>query len=933
MKSPSPSTHNLVSPPWHCQTVEAVLAHWQTDRTEGLSHATAQQNLRQYGLNRQPVAQPRSRLRIFFAQFKTLPVALLCMASALSVFTGGYTDAIVIMVVVLINAVIGFATESQSERIIHSLKHLSQPSAQVIRGGTPIHIDAQEVVPGDVLILKPGSYVAADARLIQVERLSIDESALTGESLPISKTSDRLTEVAVSLGDRTNMVYKGTLVTGGQGFAVVVATGNSTEMGHIQTLVEATPPLQTPMERQLNQVGSLLVFVSSAVCLVIFALGLLRGYGLWQMLQTSIALAVAAVPEGLPAIATTTLALGILAMRRQNVLIRRLEAVEALGSVQFLCLDKTGTLTENMMSVAEVITDHKTFQIHDGRWMMGNTETQPSLAFLQLLLQVLVLCNETEINGANKVESLAGTSTEKALIELAIQSGANVPELRRSFPRLTIQHRSGEHNYMMTLHSAPKTISPEIYGIKRDSSAPCHKTAAQQFIAVKGNPDEVLMLCQSQLKAGQVVALTHPDRQSIIEANRQMAGQALRVLGAAYRCREGVEPLTASNNLVWLGLVGMRDPVRQGVDQSIQELHQAGVQTVMLTGDQHPTAFAVGQALNLSHDQPLQILDADPFMDFASRDFNLDWQTIHGFARISPTHKLQIVQALQQTGRVVAMTGDGINDAPALKAADIGIAMGHGGTDVAREVADVVLADDNLATLIAAISQGRTIYSNIRKAIHFLLSTNLSEILVMLLATGAALGQPLNALQLLWLNLVTDIFPGLALALEPPEVGILEQPPRNPKEALLRTVDLKRIGFEAVVISVSALAIYSYALRQYGLGSHATTLGFLGLTSAQLLHALSCRSSTQGIFNPEPLPPNRYLATALGVSFGLQLLVLMIPGLRLLLNITPISGEDSFWILISAVLPLIVNEATKLWGNRRVEGKQFLLTKETPKAE
>ncbi len=870
---------------------------WQVDRNQGLSSEKVQHYLEQYGLNRQPETPPRSRLSILVEQFKTLPVVLLSIAAVLSFWTGGHTDAIVIMAVVLINAVIGYATESQSERIIQSLKDQTEYTAQVLRDGMLISINIQDVVPGDVLSLKPGCVVAADARLIEIERLTIDESVLTGESLPIHKSTDCLSSVAAALGDRNNMVYKGTLVTGGQGLAVVVATGTATEIGRIQWLVGTTLASPTPMEQQLDQVGNQLVFVSSGVCFVIFGLGVLRGYGLLQMLKTSIALAVAAVPEGLPAVATTTLALGILEMRRQKVLIRRLEAIEALGSMQSLCLDKTGTLTENTMSVVELFADDRTIQIRAGGWLNGNHSIQPlNDVDLQLLLKVLVLCNETDVNGTNEIESLAGTSTEKALIELAIRAGVDVSDLRRTFPRLVTQYRSCDRNYMATLHTAIE--------------------ADQQLIAVKGNPNEVLRLCQWRLEAGTQVVLSDADRQNITEANKRMAGQALRVLGVAYCLTNHAlhgqkDPLIAPNTIIWLGLVGMTDPIRQGVEGAIKTFHQAGVDTIMLTGDQHPTAYAVGQTLNLSQDKPLQILDANVLNDLASNDFNLSKSDVHGFARISPTHKLQIVQALQQTGRVVAMTGDGINDAPALKAADIGIAMGHTGTDLAREVADVVLADDNLATLITAISRGRTIYSNIRKAIHFLLSTNLSEILVMLLATGAALGQPLNALQLLWLNLITDIFPGLALALEPPEAGVLNLPPRDPSESLLRATDLKRMLFEAMVISISTLTTYSYAVNQYGLGSHATTLGFLSLTSAQLIHSLSCRSTILGIFSKESLPPNLYLAAALIFSFSLQCLALMIPKLRTLLSISPISGGDGCLIILSAVLPLVVNEATK----------------------
>jgi Ca2+-transporting ATPase len=785
-----------------------------------------------------------------------------------------------------------------------------------MREGQLQEISAQEIVLGDILVLKPGSYVTADARLIEAKRLSIDESALTGESLPVAKNTHALTQDNVPLGDRTNMVYMGTLVTGGQGLGVVVATGKYTEMGKIQSLVGEAELPETPMQKQLDQAGNQLVLISSAFCTVVFGIGLLRGYGWLEMLKTSISLAVAAVPEGLPAVATTTLAIGIAQMRQHHVLIRRLDAVETLGSIQTICMDKTGTITANKMSVVELYSDTTRLKVVDGQLQVGEERINPyTRDELLKLIHVLALCNESEINGNGNSNGkgseyvVRGSSTENALIDLAIASGVDVNELREKYPLQKIEHRSETRNYMTTFHTARET---------------------QELIAVKGNPTEVLALCGWYIKDGQTLPLTDTEKLAIEIENERMAGNGLRVLGAAYRLDEPLNGAKTRRNttkkastasaetngrptLIWLGLVGMADPIRKGVKDLMGSFHQAGIDTVMITGDQSPTAYAIGKELNLSQNQPLEILDSTRLTNIDPGAMKTLCDRVHVFARISPAHKLQIVQSLQSEGKVVAMTGDGINDAPALKAADVGVAMGHTGTDVAREVGDVVLENDNLETMIVAVSQGRTIYNNIRKSVHFLLSTNLSEIVVMLTATALGIGQPLNAMQLLWLNLVTDIFPGLALALEPPEPDVLSMPPRHPDEPIIQTSKFQRIVLESVTISASALAAYGYGILQYGIGPQASTIGFMSLTIAQLLHAYSCRSEKHSIFGGQPLPPNQYLNFAVAGSLGLQLLAAA-PPLRGLLQLAPIDLVDVAAIGGSALLPLLVNEGTKeLW--------------------
>jgi Ca2+-transporting ATPase len=887
------------SVPWHLQEIEAIIAELNTSKDSGLSQTAVEENLRQYGMNALTETEPRSGLSIFIDYFKSVPVALLSGAALLSILTGGIVDAIVIMGVVAINAVLGYATETHSERIINSLKHFVNPSAWVMREGQLIEVKTKDLTLGDIILLQPGCYVPADARLIEADRLSLDESALTGESLPIRKQQNTLAshQATIPLAERKNMVYRGTYVTGGQGKGVVISTGNLTEMGKIQALVGETSQPPTPMERQLEQVGSQLVWLSSAVCGLVFGIGLLRGYGVLEMVKTSISLAVAAVPEGLPTVATTTLALGILNMRQQKVLIRRLEAVEALGSLQALCFDKTGTLTANRMSVLKLCLNGQDINLADGYFWSDKQKINPyTCDELLKLIHISVLCNDSQVNthhdGTYVIE---GSSTENALLEMAIAAGVAIDEINKKYPRLLTYHRSTENNFMATVHRI-------------------HESA--YLMAVKGNPSAVLERCSTQMRNGQPVELTEADKQVLKEQNERMASQSLRVLGVAYGQGETLEiDSLAVSNLIWVGLIGMADPIRPGVKETIADFHQAGINTLMITGDQGPTAYAIGKNLNLSQGQTLKILDSTELTDLSPEMLSGLCEQVHIFARISPAHKLLIVQALQQRGLVVAMTGDGINDTPALKAADVGIAMGHTGTDVAREVADVVLEDDNLETMIIAVSQGRTIYNNIRKSVRFLLSTNLSEIMVMLFANISGLGQPLNAMQLLWLNLVTDIFPGLALALEACEPDVLQVPPRSPDEPIIKSSDFQRIVLESTTLSVSALAAYGYGIGRYGISPHASTIAFMSLVSGQLLHAISCRSSRP--LRSQRLPNNPYLTAALGGSLALQWISLATPGLRNLLHVTPINLMDGLVISGTSILPLIINEESKPNRERR----------------
>jgi len=884
----SPQEH-----PWHAIGSEAVVASLAGSAQTGLSSETVRERLAAYGPNRLADPPRRSKLEMFFSQMNSLPVALLGVAAGISILTGGIADAIVIIAVVAINSTVGYVTESEAERTISSLKTLLHPSAVVVRDGDRKRIDARDLVPGDLMVLEPGTYISADCRLIEAARLRIDESSLTGESQPVLKETGVIEKVDIALADRKNITYMGTLVTGGQGHGIVVATGRSTEIGKLQEMIGETVAPQTPLEKQLNTIGNQLVWLCGSICGLVFIVGVVRGAALAMIAKTTISLAVAAVPEGLPAVATTTLALGIRELNAHRVIVRNLEAVETLGAVQTICFDKTGTVTENRMSVIKIFCGNQTIEFKQDGFFRGARKISPrSSPDLLQLAGICILCAEVSAEDAEQ-----GSSTEKALVEFAIRAGLSVSEENERHPRIKTTFRTEDRHFMYTIHEA--------------NGDPNAAPGALRFLALKGNPVEVLAMCDKQLVGEQTLPISREDISKIEIENERMAGDALRVLGFAFQTGESEQDMESLSGLTWLGLIGMADPLRPGMNELVARFHEAGIDTIMLTGDQSPTAYAIAKELGLSGDKPIEILDSTSLTNIDPGALRALAQRVHVFARVSPAHKLQIVQALQDAGKIVAMTGDGINDGPALKAADIGIAMGHGGTDVAREVADVVLEDDNLETMILAVGHGRSIHNNIKKSLHFILSTNLSEIMVMFVAGAAGMGYPLSAMQLLWINLMSDVFPCLALALEPPDPHILERPPRDPKEPIIGRQDFKRMGVESSVISLATLGVYGVGLARYGFGMKSSTLAFQSLTLAQLLHSLSCRSEKLSIYDKEKLPPNKYLNMALGGSLVLQLLTFIVPGLRSLLGIAPVNLFDAAAIGIGSILPLLVNEATK----------------------
>ncbi len=872
---------------WHTANETDVAAGLGTDMSRGLSSEEAGRRLARGGANVMPSPQQRSERSILLGQFRGLPVALLAGAAVVSVAVGSLVEAAAIMAVVALNGGIGFVTERRAERTIRSLEGIGAQTARVVRDGGEREIPGEALVPGDVMILQRGMVVPADGRLVSACALAVSEAALTGESLPVTKSIAPLTRSDVPLGDRVNMVYRGSIVTGGCGKAVVVATGGRTEVGRIHRLVDATIAPETPLQRQLDVLGEQLVWITLAASGLIFGAGWLRGIALIQLLRSSLSAAVAAVPEGLPMVATATLALGVEEMRRQGIFVRRLAAVETLAAVNVICFDKTGTLTHGSMSLEQVAVGNTICLRRDGAFVdRANAPVQLGQDLrLRQLLTVMSLCSETEIEGD---AALAGTPTENALVQAALDERLDVAGLRRKFVRLSTRHRTETDRFMATSHS----------------------TGSGLLLAVKGSPPEVLARCTWELcPDGSREVLTAQRRREICDINTAMAAQGLRVLAAACRDIRGTQgDCVDVERLVWIGLAGLADPVRNGLPEVMEKLHACGIQTIMLTGDQSATARAVGQQIRLNDGEP-EVIDAVDLDRLSAAELGLVARRVHAFARISPGQKLRIVRALQDSGAVVAMFGDGINDSPALRAAHVGIAIGHDGSAVAREVADIFFATDDIAALPTAIERGRATYANVRRAIHYILSTNGSEIALMLAGSMAGLGEMLTPMQLLWVNLVSDVMPAIGLSLEPPDADVMHQPPRQADEGILTRAHFGRLGTEAGVITAGAFAATLYGALRRGPGSpQARTIAFGSLVTAQLLHALNYRSAGSKPENNQRLGRST-LPAIVGGSLVAQSAAMLLPGLRNLLGIAPLDLLDGLAMAAGGILPFFANAA------------------------
>lgn len=867
---------------WHAMTSEAVIAALATDARHGLRYAEALRRLKSYGPNRTPGRPPANQLVALARQFTSLPVALLIGASAVSIFTGGIADAVVTLAVIGLNAAIGYGTESGSERIIRTMTERRPFVVPVLRGGEEKHLDYGQIVPGDVLVLRPSTIIAADARVIDGDGLQVNEALLTGESEPVEKSAPRVCSLGEALPDRSNMVHTGSFVVGGTGRAVVVATGSKTETGRIEAAALGVETPRTPLERDLEDLGGKLAFVSLIACGAFFGVGYLRGRPFFGMLKSSIALAVAAVPEGLPATATTTLALGLRELRRKGVIIRRLEAVEGLGSLQVLCLDKTGTLTENRMRVD---------QLHlgtDGVVMAHDAVPETYAVALSRLLEIGTLCSEVALEETPQGLRPVGTPTETAFVTRALERGLDPVSLRAKWPLERLQYRTETERYMVSFHKG--------------------QSSSQVLLAVKGDPQQVLTKCSRVMRPdGTVSSIGDALRHQIMRTSDDLAGRGLRVLGFAYG--EGSQEVLADKALVWVGAAGLKDPVVPGAKALVERLHRAGIRPIMITGDQAATAQAIATEIGLSPDGALNVLDSTALDRLRPDVLSAIASRTHVFARVPPTKKLRIVEALQQSGLTVGMTGDGFNDAPALKAANVAIAVGRDTATAARDVADVIVSENNLEVIADGVEQGRTVLSNIRKSVHYMVSTNLSEILVLLAESMKQDDLLESPMELLWLNLVTDILPGLGLALEPPERLVMSRSPRNPNLSLLTVGDLRHAAIESAVIAAAVLGAHGYGLATYGPGPQTRGVTFMSLVVSQLLHALACRYDRFEPLGGRALFGNPALNAALLGSAVLQALPVVSPGLRALLGIAPMRLADLAVAGFAGLGSFLANEA------------------------
>ena len=879
---------------WHSKTKEQVIDELQVAPSVGLSEQQVAARLEKYGKNKITGSKKKSLVAMFFAQMQDALIYVLLAATVITFIIGEYTDSIIIIVVVLINALIGVAQEYKAEQAIEALQKMSNPQTMVRRAGENQEIDSEDLVPGDVVLIDAGRFIPADLRLIESSNLQIEESALTGESVPTHKDASAIIEdTAANIGDRSNMAFRSTTATYGRGEGVVIATGMQTEMGKIASILDSAEDSETPLQRRLNELGKVLGLMAVGVSVLILVISLFQGRDLFDMFLIAISLAVAAIPEGLAAIVAIVLALGVTRMSKINAIIKKLPAVETLGSVTIICSDKTGTLTQNRMTVVEHFTLQGNKTISE---QVVKSEACVELsADEQLMARSFLLCNDASIEG----EEETGDPTESALLAYAQKAGLIKSTQEAKYPRIDERPFDSERKLMSTLN-------------KRDTA---------YRVNIKGAMDRVLPLCTHVLDNGAEVAITEAHKQVFIKASTAMGAKALRVLAAAYKNVDKViEPKEMENNLVFVGIVGMMDPPREEVKDSIAEAKKAGITAVMITGDHADTAFAIAKQLDMASER-VQAISGSEINQMSDEVFNKEVLNYRVFARVSPEHKVRIVQALQAHGNIVSMTGDGVNDAPALKVADIGVAMGITGTDVSKGASDMILADDNFTTIVHAVEEGRNIYNNIKKSVIFLLTCNLGEVITILVAIIFAWPLPLLATQILWINLITDSFPAIALGVDTPDKEVMNDKPRDPTESFFAG----GVGFRAIVggVLIGALALVAFYIglseEGYHLGqgdipesalAHARTMTFVVLAGSQLFYSLALRHESKSIFQLG-LFSNPYLVAAVGFGFALQVMVISVPFLADAFKLQPLEMQDWLIVLGLSLIPFALKELSK----------------------
>ena len=910
---------------WYQLEINQVIEKLQTEPKNGLSVSEAKNRLEKYGLNELVEKGAKSAWLILWDQMKELMVVVLLVAALVSILLGEYSDAIIILAIVVLNAFIGFSQEYRAEQAIAALKKLSVPNVQVRRGGHTIEISSLELVPGDIIRLETGGYVPADGRILEEVNLKIEEAALTGESEPVEKNSAAINSIDVAIGDRRNMAFLGTIVTYGRGTAIIVETGMNTELGNIADLIQGVEQEQTPLQRRLDHLGKILAVGALVIIALVVFLGLLRGESLEKLFLVGISMAVAAVPEGLPAVVAITLALGAQRMLKRHALIRRLPAVETLGSVTVICSDKTGTLTQNRMTVKlldvigrsqdiETLVNSKGIVLHAEL----DAEQPPGERTLSLLVKAGALCNdaimETEEDGT---ERIIGDPTEGALIVAAQELGYSKALLESQLPRIGEVPFTSERKRMTTIHKA-------------DMERPMLEEGWRDIPYVafsKGAADSLLRVCTQIWTGEAILPIEGEMEERVNEANTRQAQLGQRVLGVAFRplneLPEKYTEQTIENNMIFVGLISMIDPPRPEVKGAVAMARSAGVRPIMITGDHPLTAQYIARDLDIATND--RSLTGQDLTQMSVQDLEQVVNDISVYARVSPEHKLNIVEALQDKGHVVAMTGDGVNDAPALKKADIGVAMGITGTDVSKEAADMVLLDDNFATIVSAIEEGRTIFDNIRKFIKYTLSSNMGELMVMLIAPFLGMPLPLVAAQILWINLVTDGLPGLALAIEDSEKGLMKRPPWNPRESIFSRGMGWRILWIGSLMGLVSLGIgYIYWLNDpEGVWQ---TMVFTTLVLAQMGNALAIRSNKESVFTIG-LFSNRLMVVAIATTFLLQLLLIYVPLMQRFFTTKPLTPRDLAIALVSSLVVFIAVEIEKWIRRMRDRSKEKNLTK------
>ncbi|XZL29285.1 calcium-transporting P-type ATPase, PMR1-type [Clostridium perfringens] len=865
---------------WYKKSKNEILKDLDVDEKNGLSSTEALRRLEKYGKNKLETKKKKTLFKQFLSQLKDVMIYILIIAAIISAFLGEISDALIILLVIIINAVIGVIQESKAEKALDALKELSTPKALVKRDGSLKEILSEDIVPGDIVIIDAGRYIPGDLRLIDTANLKIEESAFTGESVPSEKDASFLPDKEIPIGDQNNMAFMSTLATYGRGVGVVVGTGMNTEIGKIAKMIEQEENDETPLQKKLSELGKILGFLAVGICILIFIISFFQGRDLLEMFLTSISLAVAAIPEGLPAIVAIVLALGVQRMVKKNAIIRKLPAVETLGSVSIICSDKTGTLTQNKMTVTTVYTNDS--YIKESEFNLNDNESK-------LLVDCMVLCNDATYSE----KSQTGDPTEIALLESPFKLNILKEKLEKEFKRINEIPFDSDRKLMTTVN------------LVDDKKA---------RVFTKGALDSILSICNKISVNGKLLDFSKEYKAKVLENSNIMSDKALRVLAFAYKdiSKENIVLDSLEKDLVFIGMVGMIDPPRLEVKDSIKLCKSAGITPVMITGDHKNTAFAIANELGIAEDIS-QAITGHEIDKFKEEEFNEKIINYRVFARVSPEHKVKIVKAFKSHGNIVSMTGDGVNDAPSLKAADIGVAMGITGTDVSKGASDMILTDDNFSTIVSAVEEGRKIYLNIKKSIVFLLSCNLGEILTLFTAILLNWNSPLQPIHILWVNLITDSFPALALGVDKTKEDVMNNPPRNPKESIFIKSDKIQLIINGVLIGGITLFAFKLGERLYADSLiHAQTMAFVVLSVSQLFLSLSLRSNTKSAFSLG-LFSNKYLVYSILLGIFLQVIIISISFIANIFKVTPLLLYDWIVVILVSLIPFAINEILKLF--------------------